>query len=648
MFFPVLPLLGVTYDPEADSLTFTSSPVQRLDQWAAQKGATQSFPLPTLKDAVIGIDASYYLDLRINGSPKEEPLKHALGGIPFCLKAQITDDIECLQDAGVKVIFVFNGIDHVNKPRPEFLSSESMRAAETAWQKYRSGESEACNNEFSKAKYPLDFLYRWLQGLLVKKGIEYIVAPYSAVAQLSYMVKLSEQYIDCIWGSTDYFLFNVEKVITNVQIARDVKDAHFTWLSKAACEERLKVTSDALRDAQLLLGTSFSPIFPALERSSQTPKGVSIQDAVSLLNSHGRNVLQLCQNYRDDSGQYAESYKKAFMSIRHHIAMETNGAIAPLNFDQAPGDVHEYVGRNLPHELFFYLSRGLIGPELPNWLAHDQVDLHRPPGVLDSKRHQDLVYEQLNPIRAQALKTITENMNNYYRFREFRVNGWDDLDRPNLTIVLRDVDSVKNKVASWKVKSDVLAGKDVTLLACLQSLKDSEYRQKTLNGSKTAHAYPALKTTDEIVANAFFRFLHVRQYINDSHELTKWGQVLETVLSSLGSTSRAEDTALLAVELMRLGLLNGNEVDGTAVSSTEKDHAAATINLVSKIACLNRFSHKDIGFTGPLDQQLLSFGWMLSTLRVTLRVLLEAVLVSMFLSAEVDRERSDWTEISAK
>lgn len=627
--------------------------VQKLDQWAAQRGATLSFPLPTLKDAVIGIDASYYLELRLNGSPKEEPLKHALGGVPFCLKASITDDIECLQDAGVKLIFVFNGLDHVNKPQSEFLSQDSMRAAETAWQKYRSGDSEACNNEFSKAKYPLEFLYRWLQDLLVKRGIEFLVAPYSAVAQLSYMVKLSEQYIDCIWGSTDHFLFNVDKVITNVHVAREIKDAHFTWISKATCEERLKVTPDALRDAQLLLGTSFSPIFPPLERQSHTPKGVSITDAVSMLNSQGRNVLQLCHTYRDDplmaEFNYAESYKKAFTSIRHHIAIETNGAIGPLNFDQAPNDVHDYVGQNLPPELFFYLSRGLIGPELPNWLTRDHIDLFIPPGAIDSTPYRTLVFEQLNPIRELALKIITESMNNYFRFRNVQVNGWDGNARDNLTIVLRTVDSVQGKISSWKVKPDIMDGKEFSILTCLQSLSDAEFRQKTVNTGKTSHAYPVLKTTNEIVANTFFRFLHVREYINDKHELTKWGQVLETVLSKLGSTPRAEDTALLAVELMRLGLLNGNDVDGTSVTSSDKDkHAQVTINLVSKIACLNRFSHKDIGFTGPLDQQLLSFIWITTAVRMMLRILLEAVLVSMFLGAEAERERSDWTDISAK
>jgi hypothetical protein len=550
--------------------------VQKVDQWATTRSVSQTFPLPTLKDAVIGVDASYYLDLKLNANPKEEPLKHALGGVPFCLKAQITDDIECLADAGIKVVFVFSGLQHVNGPNPEYLSQDSVRAAETAWQKYRAKEAESCNAEFSKAKYPTEFVYRWLQDLLAKFKIEFIVAPYSAVAQLAYMVKLSEQYIDCIWGSTDHFLFGVDKVISNVSVAREVKDAHFTWLSKAACEERLKVTPDAFRDAQLLLGTSFSPIFPPLERQGLTPKGTTIQDAVSMLNSQNRSVLQLCHVYRDDplmvDSQYTDTYKKAIMSLRHHIAMETSGSVAIMNFDFAPGNVHEYVGQNLPQELFFYMSRGIIGPELPNWLTHDHIDLVVAPGVVETASYRQLVYEQLNPLRAQSLKLISDNLNNYYRYRTVKIHGWDDQPRDDLTIQLRNEASLKDKIVSWKVKDDLLAsfGSEVTLLTCLQAIKDDSFRQKTLNSGKIPHQHPAFKSTNEVVANTFYRFLRVRGYVDDEHALTNWGRVLETTLSKLGPMSKAEDTAVLTVELMRFGLLDGSEADGSSAPQVGK------------------------------------------------------------------------------
>lgn len=557
-------------------LTDNAFTVQKLDQWAETRAA-QSFPLPTLKDAVIGIDASYYLNLRLNANPKEDPLKHATGGVPFSLKAAVRGDIACLNAVDAKVVFVFDGLDHANKPPSDSFSQDSAKAADNAWQKYRSGDGNAVSAEFLKVKYPYDHLYRWLQELLVKWEVEFLVAPYSAVAQLSYMVNLSEQYIDCIWGSTEYFLFGIDKVMTNITDAEKIEEASFTWINKSLCEERLKVTSDALRDAQLLLGTSFSPVFPPLARQGLTPKGASITDAVNMLNGQNRSVLQLCHVWRDDpamaASNYVDSYKKALMSIRHHIAIEHTGAVGPFNAEHAPSDVHDFVGQNLPHEIFFYLSRGLIGPELLNWLSHDNVEVQLQPGVVDSYNHRALIFEQLNPIRAKALKTMSEVMNNYYRFRKVPLVTWDaDRERDDLTINIRELDSVHDEVSHWKVKDALMkgTGEPFTLLKCLQALKDSDFRQQTLNGGKTTHAYPTFISTNEVVVNTYYRFLQAREYVNSKHELTKWGRVLEAVLQKLGSASRADDTAILTVELMRFGLLDGGEPDGTSADPSGK------------------------------------------------------------------------------
>lgn len=82
---------------------------------------------------------------------------------------------------------------------------------------------------------------------------------------------------------------------------------------------------------------------------------------------------------------------------------------------------------------------------------------------------------------------------------------------------------------------------------------------------------------------------------------------------------------------------------------TDKDyeHKVHT-NLIAKIACLGRIRHKPVGFFGPLDRQLLTFGWKITAVRTTLRDLLETVMTSMFLNGDVDREREDWITLAQK
>ena len=493
-------------------------------------------------------------------------------------------------EAGAKPIFIFNGVDHVNKPTPEYLSQESMKAASDAWKRYNDGKKDGGSNDFLKAKYPVQTLDRWLQHQLTKSKVDYLVAPYSSIAQLSYMEQLSEQYIDCIWGSTDYFLFNIDKVITNIAVRLpDTQAETFTWVSRATCVERLKVTTDSLRDAQLLLGSAFSPTFPPLARQAASTKGVGITDVIAMLNSNGRNVLQLCHAYRDDpsmaNNDYADLYKRAIMSIRHHIALRQNGTIESTHAEYAPGDVHDFVGQNLPAEMFFYLSRGIIGPEVLNWLTQDHIDLTLPPGVMDSPASRSLVFEQLNPVRAQALMVLSENMNIYYRHRKVRINTWAGQERPDLTINMREETLLKDTISGWKVKDGLLQdiGQDFSLLACLQALKKDKFRLETVKSGKTTHAYPALTSTDEVIANTFYRFLRIRGYVNEKHELTVWGNVLETILAKLSPPKRASDMgsndiAILAVELMRFGLLNGDESGGPRPSGPGESEAGSQIS----------------------------------------------------------------------
>lgn len=60
--------------------------------------------------------------------------------------------------------------------------------------------------------------------------------------------------------------------------------------------------------------------------------------------------------------------------------------------------------------------------------------------------------------------------------------------------------------------------------------------------------------------NTLGRFLHLRGYVGEDHELTPWGRVLAAILSSDSSGADGNDEAILAVELLRLDILNGNNM----------------------------------------------------------------------------------------
>ena len=69
-----------------------------------------------------------------------------------------------------------------------------------------------------------------------------------------------------------------------------------------------------------------------------------------------------------------------------------------------------------------------------------------------------------------------------------------------------------------------------------------------------------LKTRTEILTNTIFRFLHLRSYTDDKHALTPWGKVLAAMVSEPEVSSEHEEAAILATELIRLDLLNANNM----------------------------------------------------------------------------------------
>jgi hypothetical protein len=254
-------------------------------------------------------------------------------------------------------------------------------------------------------------------------------------------------------GSTECFLFGVDRVVTDFNL----NDSTLSMISSATCEGILKADKDLLRDAQLLLGTSFTPTFPILETMSTT-RSTTIADAVIVLKGFHNSISQLFHYHRENprvkSTKYADRYKKAIMTIRHHVIMDRKGVVAPLHFDNAPGDVHEFVGQRLPEELFFYISKGMLGPEIPNWLTSGEIVLSLPGGVLDSEPYRRLVIDLLNPFRSEALKILAESLNYYYQSRVIKVTPWVNQDTSNLTIEIRYAPAMKQKLAQWKVRGN--------------------------------------------------------------------------------------------------------------------------------------------------------------------------------------------------
>jgi hypothetical protein len=136
--------------------------------------------------------------------------------------------------------------------------------------------------------------------------------------------------------------------------------------------------------------------------------------------------------------------------------------------------------------------------------------------------------------------------------------------------------------------------------AAILSLQNTDFASKTV--SKKNPASP-LSTTDEILYNSIWRFLALREYVDAKHNLTAWGKVLATAISSLKGKPDLEDAAVVAVELLRMGTLNaeismfptynGAPMRGSSTSITLFDNyrmLTYTKQQINSLICLCRES----------------------------------------------------------
>jgi hypothetical protein len=162
-------------------------------------------PLQYLKGRKIAIDASYFLS---NLGP--EGVLSALGGSPLSLGARITEAVRRLQLADIDLHFVFNGLDDGQRSDPFAVAAASSRVVDEGFSLYDASSTDEANKSFKKAgtymnkilqsqcsRYPGPpnpaILTRTFQKTLWELGVEFTVAPYSALAQVRILARRKDE-----------------------------------------------------------------------------------------------------------------------------------------------------------------------------------------------------------------------------------------------------------------------------------------------------------------------------------------------------------------------------------------------------------------------------------------------------------------------
>lgn len=452
-------------------------------------------------------------------------------------------------------------------------------------------------------------------------------------------------------GPRELLLYPIRDVVIQ---EIDWETSKFRSVSRDTLMGQLGVDESIFVDALLITGCSFLSPFPARTQPAQAN---TVRDAVNMLRTNGKHVKQLCSSFDDilskESPDWFDNFCKARMIVKHFIYIAHNGAVETENSEALTGDSHEYLGIRLPEELFHYLNTGLIGPHLASWITHQRITIRPTLDGIASDEYRGLVLKQLLPARELALSLLIPRLHRGLHHHDIEVRAWFSDQQPT-KIAPSSFRTPSPKVATWDVEEKVVvqnfpswsltapATKDRagSLAFEVLSLQKPEFAKDTIGkpGNK-----PKADSTHHLISSVIWRFLHLRDYVNDSHELTSWGKALATAMTELEPTLKKNpkvpglhEALLLAFELIRLDQLN-TKPRPDEVANGEVD---PSLLLVSRCAVLLKLRHEVIGYTGPLRKDMLAYLSQVSAVREADRDLVEAIVAHLFLNNKSKRDRT--------
>jgi hypothetical protein len=435
-------------------------------------------------------------------------------------------------------------------------------------------------------------------------------------------------------------------------------------VSKKQLLKTLNVSESLFIDSFLMTGTSFLPPFPPLaDQSIIKNQPYTVSDAVNMLRTAEKSVTIVCTSFHDilktQDPNWLDKYRKARMTVDHFIYISENGEIKVHDYEHLTKDNHEYLGLQLPAELFHYLNTGLIGPRILSWITHGQLQVLPTLDGVASDEYKKLVTTQSVRIKEAALSLLIPRLHRGIGYKNITMRVWYDRDYSYTVWDRHEAKaSFGPQVASWSIREAAFTAHfpqfvHGSILSEVLALKTPAFVSSTLSSQN--QPLKSVVSADVIKSICLWRFLHIRGYVNDQHELTNWGSALAVALSALEPTVKQYpdfphlyESVLVAFELIRFELLNARnkheELRGLPLNGNEDDQSS--LLLISRCATLLKLRHEANGYTGPLSKNLLAFRSLVSEVRSADRDLVEAILASMFMYAQAKRNRNDSWELS--
>ncbi|GAA5923083.1 Mkt1p [Sporobolomyces koalae] len=650
--------------------------IRALDTWLSERKLVKQCPLSALSGTRLGIDAEHYLHKLLDSRDPvtSDTFTPAIGGAPLTLTAQIDKDMEALGKLGIKPVFVFDGMNPLDRPENRSYDESTWRRTQ-AWDHYENGRVQPSRAEFGESNsiVPKDVL-RLVHRLFKQRSYEFVVAPYLAWAQLAYLERHERGYVHAIYGAEELFMFDgIDRIILDI----DFKRLTISFASKANILSDMGLSSDQFLDLAILAGFSTSMPFPAID-----PREFHLRSVVEVLKTRGSGVNAVLA-FKDFPRVYQSNYVDVFARARCMIKFSLvlvahEGRVLPLPLvapppppsamnpqptpiitsADIPSDLGEIFSSHLPDEVYYQLFRGMMSPQVIAPLASGIV-YEQPPlcgGSPEYERYIKTLNEPSQSPRCVSIALLSNVLHPvWFKKPVSAVYYFQPQAEHPIPHSAPHTQAFIESVSKWNVHARYVedelrrqASSTIDLCLCLGGTSTASLAQRTIVARNNDRP---LDKKDEIVANTLWRFLELRSFLTSAHQHTPHASALHLVMKNSKVNDKFQEPLFLAMELLRANMLHNGRIGTRAYSggpnfSGGTDGDKRSMLLVMRVLSIVPLVFTPGAWDGPLSRELLVFNSFIRATSRSMRTLLEAIAVNFLLRGDAKRSYEDYLGVA--
>jgi hypothetical protein len=611
-------------------------PAVSLEHLVREKASSTT--LNAIAGCVLGIEVDHYLHRTIQLS--ESPLFTPWAGVSPALFTIVREDLATLQQAEVKPFFVFSGL----AVPTNYEDAHDARAAAKAQalEELERRRDEDTLAAFAALVRPAD-LSSALLNIFRQEGVEFMVAPYFADAQLCSMLtnplsgRDADSDLDAVYASSSALVFGIDRLIVDISF----KQGRISFCERAVILQQGLggLTDDQFLDAFLFAGNDYCSLVPILLRHNPPEmNSMRIRAAADVVRQNRTGFQAVEGNpLLESDPTYIERWLRARVLFKNHPVLTRDGDIVLLNAKDAPVAAAEVVGPRLPREVYFYLSRGIIAPDVVNCVLSGRWQETTPLDAGETREYRALI-DALADYRLQCIDLLTASKSLHIYFEKKPVLPILYHDRtPYPLSIERPVTSLREGLQSWNIDKDFLKknGIDeaVTLKSLLAALENPASVKQSLRPAKK------LTTLREVQATSLYRLLELRAYISPDHTLSGWGKALLGALRAGGPELAVPIcTSFELLKMRSIKFEPFSRIYPAASSNVAGESEAGPDGRnLARLAALLPLTQSGVAWQGMMDRNMLVAFNLAKAMQTMLAKLYDMVLVSLLLSGYVQR-----------